>query len=79
MNQIFKVILFFLIPISLISQTQEDILNHYEEMASYHNKFMVKYIEYAKKSNIDDLNKLLSLSTLIEEHKKKLLKKKYRI
>ena len=69
MNITLKTLLLFFIPISLISQTQEEVSKYMDPITLLHNSFMEDYMNFVKKSDLSDVNKLVLISNLLEDHK----------
>ena len=69
MKLILKTLLLFFIPISLISQTQEEVSKYMDPITLLHNSFMEDYMNFVKKSDLSDVNKLVLISNLLEDHK----------
>ena len=69
MNIIFKTLLLFFIPISFISQTQEEVSKYMDPIILLHNNFMEDYMKFVKKNDLSDVNKLVLISNLLEDHK----------
>ena len=69
MKLILKTLLLFFIPISLISQTQEEVSKYMDPITLLHNSFMEDYMNFVKKSDLSDVNKLGLISNLLDDHK----------
>ena len=69
MNLINKLFLLFFIPITIMSQTQDEVSKYIKPITDLHNSFMEDYLNFVKKSDLSDVNKLGLISNLLEDHK----------
>ena len=69
MNLLNQLFLLFFIPITIMSQTQDEVLKYMNPITLLHNSFMEDYLNFVKKNDLSDVNKLGLISNLLEDHK----------
>ena len=69
MNILNKLFFLFFIPITIMSQTQGEVLKYMDSITLIHNSFMKSHTSFLMKNDLNDVNKLALISNLVDDHK----------
>ena len=69
MNLLNKLFFLFFIPISIMSQSRDEVLKYIKPITLLHNNYMGGYLNYLQKNDLSDVNKLALISNLVDDHK----------